>query len=148
MNRAAKLSLLLRPGLETKLTRILPPPPRPFRTVIVTNANPDTGEVIKVTEAGTSTEQSQPLGLSYPADIFSLSHVALPFPPDDALYGMQPGTTENFGIQLGAIAARGERGALIMSLDGLLRTSSNPFFSYLLDRIDEGITSTPAKTHQ
>ncbi len=147
MNRAAKLSLLLRPDLETKLTRILPPPPRPFRTVIVTNANPDTGEVIKVTEAGTSTEQSQPLGLSYPADIFSLSHVALPFPPDDALYGMQPGTAENFGIQLGAIAARGERGALIMSLDGLLRTSSNPFFSYMIDRIEEGITTPPAQTH-
>ncbi len=148
MNRAAKLSLLLRPDLETKLTRILPPPPRPFRTVIITNANPGTGEVIKVTEAGTLTEQSQPLGLSYPADIFSLSHVALPFPPDDALYGMQPGTDEDFGINLGAIAARGERGALIMSLDGLLRTSSNPFFSYLVDRIEEGITTTPAPTHQ
>ncbi|MEI7869217.1 MAG: alpha/beta hydrolase [Candidatus Methylumidiphilus sp.] len=148
MNRAAKLSLLLRPDLETKLTRILPPPPRSFRTVIITNANPGTGEVVKVTEAGTSTEQSQPLGLSYPADIFSLSHVALPFPPDDALYGMQPGTDEDFGINLGSIASRGERGALIMSLDGLLRTSSNPFFSYLVDRIEEGITTTPAPTHQ
>jgi alpha-beta hydrolase superfamily lysophospholipase len=150
MNRAAKLSLLLRPGLETKLTRILPPAPRTFRTVIVTNANPGTSDVIKkVTEAGEVTERSQPLGLSYPADIFSLSHVALPFPPDDALYGMQPGTAEDFGIQLGAIAARGERGALIMSLDGLLRTSSNPFFSYLIERIEDGITSsTPARTHQ
>ncbi len=149
MNRAAKLSLLLKPGLETKLTRILPPPPRSFRTVIITNANPGTGEVIKkVTEAGESTERSQPLGLSYPADIYSLSHIALPFPPSDALYGMQPSTDEDFGIQLGAIAARGERGALIMSLDGLLRTSSNPFFSYMTDRIEEGITSTPPQTHQ
>ena len=99
-------------------------------------------------EAGESTEQSQPLGLSYPSDVFSLSHVALPFPPDDALYGMQPSTAEDFGIQLGTIAARGERGALIMSLDGLLRTSSNPFFSYMTDRIEEGITSTPPQTHQ
>ena len=149
MNRAAKLSLLLKPDLETKLTRILPPPPRSFRTVIITNANPETGEVVKkVIEAGESTEQSQPLGLSYPSDVFSLSHVALPFPPDDALYGMHPSTAEDFGIKLGTIAARGERGALIMSLDGLLRTSSNPFFSYLIDRIEEGITSTPAQTPQ
>jgi alpha-beta hydrolase superfamily lysophospholipase len=149
MNRAAKLSLLLRPDLETKMARILPPPPRSFRTVIITNANPGTGEVVKkVTEAGATTEQSQALGLSYPADIFSLSHVALPFPPDDALYGMQPGTDEDFGINLGAIASRGERGALIMSLDGLLRTSSNPFFSYLTDRIEEGITTPVADRHQ
>jgi alpha-beta hydrolase superfamily lysophospholipase len=149
MNRAAKLSLLLRPDLETKMARILPPPPRSFRTVIITNANPGTGEVVKkVTEAGATTEQSQALGLSYPADIFSLSHVALPFPPDDALYGMQPGTDEDFGINLGAIASRGERGALIMSLDGLLRTSSNPFFSYMTERIEEGISALPAGRHQ
>jgi alpha-beta hydrolase superfamily lysophospholipase len=149
MNRAAKLSLLLRPDLETKMARILPPPPRSFRTVIITNANPGTGEVVKkVTEAGASAEQSQALGLSYPADIFSLSHVALPFPPDDALYGMQPGTDEDFGINLGSIASRGERGALIMSLDGLLRTSSNPFFSYMTERIEEGISALPAAGHQ
>ena len=146
MNRAAKLSLLMKPELETKLTRILPPPPRSFRTVIITNANPGTGEVVeKVTEAGESTEQTRPLGLSYPADIYSLSHVALPFPTDDALYGMKPSTDGDFGISLGTIAARGERGALIVSLDGLLRTPSNPFFSYLTDRIKEGISSAPAQ---
>jgi alpha-beta hydrolase superfamily lysophospholipase len=147
MNRAAKMSLLLKPDLETKLTRILPPPPRPFRTVIITNANPDAEEVVEnVTEAGTSTVQSHPLGLSYTADNYSLSHIALPFPPDDALYGTQPSADEYFGINLGTIAARGERGALIMSLDGLLRTSSNPFFSYLAARIEEGITTTPVRT--
>lgn len=144
MNRAAKLSQLLRPNVETKLTRILPPPPRPYRTTIVTNAHPGTEEVIKlVTEAGETTERSQALGLNYPVDIFSLSHVALPFPPDDALYGNHPGTDEDFGINLGTISAHGERGALIVSLDALLRMSSNPFFPYLLGRIEEGIPATP-----
>jgi alpha-beta hydrolase superfamily lysophospholipase len=149
LNRAAKMSLLLNPDMETKLTRILPPPPRSFRTVIITNANSGAAEVIEnITEAGEATEHSRPLGLSYPSDIYSLSHVALPFPPDDALYGTQPSADDDFGINLGAIAARGERGALIMSLDGLLRTSSNPFFSYLAARIEEGITTTSAHTQR
>jgi hypothetical protein len=80
-----------------------------------------------------------PLGLSYPRDIYSLSHVALPFPPEDPLYGSHPEGPEDYGIRLGTIAARGERGALIVSLDTLLRASSNPFFAYLAARIDEGI---------
>jgi hypothetical protein len=40
---------------------------------------------------------------------------------------------------LGTIAARGEVGALIVSLDTLLRMSSNPFFPYMIARIEEGI---------
>jgi hypothetical protein len=43
------------------------------------------------------------------------------------------------GDRPGAIAARGEVGALIVSLDTLLRMSSNPLFPYLLGRIEEGI---------
>lgn len=140
LNRAAKLSPLLRSDAETLLARMLPPLPRPFRTTILTNARPDTEEVIEqVIETGQTTERSRPLGLFYPADIYSLSHVALPFPASDALYGIQPDGSESFGISLGGIAARGERGALIVSLDALLRISCNPFFSYLERRIDEGI---------
>ena len=98
----------------------------------MTNASPDSREVVaRMTEAGGTDEQSRPLGVSYPAEIYSLSHVALPFPQSDALYGMQPDPSEDFGVSLGAIAARGERGALIVSLDALLRLSSNPFFPYL-----------------
>jgi hypothetical protein len=65
--------------------------------------------------------------------------VALPFPPGDALYGLQPDGTEDYGIALGAMAGRGERGALVVSLDALLRVSSNPFFPYVIERVDEGI---------
>ncbi|MCX5730911.1 MAG: alpha/beta hydrolase, partial [Deltaproteobacteria bacterium] len=93
----------------------------------------------RVTEAGQVTDTTRPLGLFYPADVFSLSHVALPFPPSDSLYGLQPDNSENFGIHLGAMSGRGERGALLVSLDALLCVSSNPFFPYLLERIEEGI---------
>jgi alpha-beta hydrolase superfamily lysophospholipase len=143
LNRAAVLSPLLRSAAETVLTRILPPTPRKFRTVIVTNAAADTYEVVARTiEAGATSEQTGPLGLSFPPGIFSLSHVALPFPVTDSLYGLQPDKSEDFGINLGAIAPRGERGVLIVNLDTLLRMSSNPFFPYLLQRTEEGITGS------
>ncbi|MFZ0709740.1 MAG: alpha/beta hydrolase [Terrimicrobiaceae bacterium] len=140
LNRNAKFGPLLRSASDTFLTRLLPEPPRRFRTTIITNASPDTNEVVeRVTEAGATTEHTRELGLSYPIDVFSLSHVALPFPTSDSLYGLQPDPTEDFGIHLGAIAARGERGTLVVNLDSLLRMSSNPFFPYLMERIEESI---------
>jgi hypothetical protein len=65
--------------------------------------------------------------------------VALPFPINDALYGLKPDPKENFGINLGVLAPRGERNVLIASLDALLRVASNPFFPYMMGRIEEGI---------
>ena len=71
--------------------------------------------------------------------MFSLSHVALPFPADDPLYGYQPNGEENFGVALGSLAAHGEVGVLIVSLDTLARLTWNPFFPYMLARISEAI---------
>lgn len=144
LNRDAKLGPLLRSASDAVLTRLLPTPPRGFRTTIITNAYDGSSEVVeRVVEAEAETEQERPLGLSFPPGVFSLSHVALPFPPSDGLYGFDPDPADDFGIRLGTIAARGEVGALIVSLDTLLRMSSNPFFSYLLERIEQGIGSPP-----
>jgi alpha-beta hydrolase superfamily lysophospholipase len=139
MNRGAKLGPLLTSAADIVLTRILPPPRRRFRTVVISNAGDGDEVVERIVEAGAETEQVRPLGLKYPLGVFSLSHVALPFPPSDGLYGSDPDPAEDFGITLGTVAARGERGALIVSLDALLRMSSNPFFPYMIGRIDEGI---------
>ena len=136
LNRTIKFGPLLNVGVDTVIERLLAPPPRTFRTTILANAGPDDPAVVeRVVEAGAASEQVRALDLVYPPEVFSLSHVALPFPLDDALYGMRP-TSNEFGINLGAIATRGERGALIISLDSLLRMTSNPFFPYMLHRID------------
>lgn len=100
--------------------------------------------VERVTAAGATTEQTRELGLSYPLGVVSLSHVALPFPLSDSLYGMFPDPLEEYGISLGAVAPRGERGTLIVSLDSLIRMSSTPFFPYLPERIEEGISPASA----
>jgi len=142
LNRAAALSVLLRDAAETVLSRILPPPPRHYRTVIISNAAADRYDVSeRVTEAGDTTEQVRALDLAFPRGIFSLSHVALPFPLSDSLYGLQPDESEYFGVHLGAIAPRGERGVLIVNLDTLLRVSSNPFFPYQISRIEQAIAA-------
>jgi alpha-beta hydrolase superfamily lysophospholipase len=141
LNRNIKFGPLMRASANTMLNRILPDAPRSFRTTIITNIHPDTSEVMeRVTEAGATTEQTRELGLSYPLGVFSLSHVALPFPLNDSLYGMFPDPVEEYGVSLGAVAPRGERGTLIVSLDSLIRMSSTPFFPYMLERIEQGIS--------
>ncbi|WP_295400330.1 alpha/beta hydrolase [uncultured Thiocystis sp.] len=142
LNRSVKFGPLLRSGGDLDPARLLPAAPRAYRTTLVTNAAADRREVVaRVIPAGETAERIDRLGLHYPSTIFSLSHVALPFPLNDPLYGLEPDDAEDFGIRLGALSLRGERGALIVGADMLIRMSSNPFFPYLLDRIEEGIVS-------
>ena len=77
------------------------------------------------------------LGLEWPDTVFSLGHVALPFPADDPVYGiaLPPGTQPPFN--LGAIAVRGESGALVLSLGAFSRLRSNPFFDVVRAKIVE-----------
>ena len=142
LNRNAKFGPLMRASANNVLTRILPDAPRNYRTTIITNVAADSDQMVeRVTEAGATSEQTRELALTYPMGVFSLSHVAIPFPLNDSLYGLHPESLEEFGISLGAVAPRGERGTLIVSLDSLVRMSSNPFFPYMMERIVQGIPS-------
>ena len=140
INRTVKFGPLLRNSADTALARILPGGPQRYRMTIIANSDDSHDEVVERTIApGTTTEQTRPLGLSYPPGFYSLSHVALPFPMSDSLYGLTPESPTEFGISLGTLAPRGERNVLMASLDSLLRASSNPFFPYLLQRVGESI---------
>jgi hypothetical protein len=77
---------------------------------------------------------AEPLGLEWPRGVVSLSHVALPFPPDDPLYGKTP-AGEQGHIFLGEMALKGERGLLKVPEAWLLRMRYNPFYSYLEKRV-------------
>ena len=140
-NRSTKFGPLLRADPETVLTRLLPPAPRSFTTTILTNLGPDRLEVVaRISEAGSTVETTtEPLGLFYPPDVFSLSHVAVPFPVTDSLYGLRPEPEDEFGVSLGAMATRGERGILVVSIDALLRMASNPFFDFMMAKISSVI---------
>ncbi|WP_292533986.1 carboxylesterase [Methylocystis sp.] len=144
VNRNVKFGPLLRASAEAALSQLVPVGVRNYRLTIVTNAGEGTDDAVeRVVEAGVTAEQTRPLGLQYPKGVFSLSHVALPFPLSDSLYGLTPDLSEDFGVHLGSLAPRGERGTLIVSLDALLRMSSNPFFSYMAQRIEERLPDAP-----
>ena len=80
-----------------------------------------------------------PLAQSWPQDVYSLSHVAVPFPPDDDLYGREPRVKNRYGISLGTIALWGETSVLSVGKEALMRVTSNPFYDYLQERINSRI---------
>jgi len=140
VNRAANVALLLRNRATAAVSALLPPAPRKYRTTVIGNeANGVLAAVARVVEPGATDEVVTPLGMDYPRDVYSLSHIALPFPPADSLYGAAPQPEAEFGVSLGNIATRGENGALIVGLDTLLRNSSNPFYDYMAGRIGEAV---------
>lgn len=147
VNRTVKFGPLLRPSSYVALDRLMPSAPQPYRFTAIINAGDDTDATLERSIApGQLQAVDKPLDLPYPPGIFSLSHLAIPIPPDDSLYGMQAGPKARleFGINLGALDARGERGALIVDQDFLTRLPSNPFFPYLLTRVEEGIDQPSA----
>ena len=87
------------------------------------------------------------LGLAYPSNMFSLSHIAIPFATNDGLDGFAPDDRYDLRIWLGTLASRAEIGSLIMTMDTLMRASSNPFFPFVKDKISQTIPpgSAPLK---
>ena len=73
-------------------------------------------------------------GLAWPKEVYSLSHVALPFPPDDPVYGGDAAGPSP-GVKLGSLALRGERKVLQIPASDMLRLRYNPFYSYQEQRI-------------
>ena len=68
---------------------------------------------------------------AWPLGIYSLSHIAVPFPADDQVYGDGSGLSDDDpGIAFGALAPRGEQGVLRLSPAYFLRTRYNPFFDF------------------
>jgi alpha-beta hydrolase superfamily lysophospholipase len=143
INRHAKIKstlLVEDPGPIT--TRLVADANLPFAVTIVGNQNAGTNRIAvrHKMENTARTSDSSDLSLSWPGNVVSLSHIALPFPPDDPLYGRQPPTTDEF-IYLGNLAFHGERGLLRIPADWLLRMRYNPFYAYLEQRMLQWLAS-------
>ncbi|PLN88701.1 hypothetical protein CWN64_20085 [Klebsiella pneumoniae] len=140
INQAADLRVLFRPALYAAVNTLLPPAPRAYTTTVVTNATAHTLQTVaRTTLAQERKEHRYPLHLAWPADMYSLSHVAVPFPLSDSLYGREPDEKNRYGISLGTISLRGETGTLSVGLETLMRVTSNPFFPWMMTRVDERI---------
>jgi len=145
VNRLAAVQALMvkDPGPLTQRLRALSQ--RPYTLTVITNASPESPQVVELrSPVGSTTTLRRDLGLEWPRTVFSLSHVALPFPPDDPLYGYAPSPPGNH-VQLGSIEIRGENGVLTVPMWALTRQRSNPFHNYLLERIDGFVAGAAAR---
>lgn len=115
--------------------RIMQDKTLPFTVTFVTNENPQSIKLVAKTKLPFTDQaiNDEPLGLSWPTGVISLSHVALPISPLDQLYGQRPPENNDF-IFLGQMAVQGERGLLKISADWMLRLRYNPFYDFVENR--------------
>lgn len=140
INQAASFRPLFKPSSWTATSALLPVAQRRYGVTIITNADAHSfSTVAKITPAGSTRETVVPLAQAWPQDVYSLSHVAVPFPPDDDLYGREPGVKNRYGISLGTIALWGETSVLSVGKEALMRVTSNPFYDYMQERINSRI---------
>lgn len=136
INRNAYVGPLIRPSALARLEQFLPIAPRAYRTTIIASGEPGAQtSTLRIFEPGSMTETRGTLPIPYPRDFYSLSHIALPFPLTDGLYGTRPDPADNHGVSLGTLALRGENGVLSVGMGTFNRVSANPFFPWFLDRL-------------
>jgi alpha-beta hydrolase superfamily lysophospholipase len=143
INRHAETEALLTSDPENLTQRLLGKEPLDYDVTVITNENPDSDEVVAHHKrASTADLETETLGLAWPLGIFSQSHVSLPFPPADPIYGLRPQAKQS--IYLGRLELLGERNILLMSPSNIVRLRYNPFFQYLKQRMSDFVAELGA----
>ncbi|WP_220757310.1 alpha/beta hydrolase [Shewanella colwelliana] len=96
---------------------------------------------------GNALLRTTPINIAWPRGVYSLSHVALPYPEHDSLYGLQRNDVVE-RVRIGAAASRGERGVLGVSAAEMLRQKWNPFYPYMIERLDTFIDEAGPVSHR
>jgi alpha-beta hydrolase superfamily lysophospholipase len=144
LNRSEVVAPFLKRTYDAEVAALFANAARPYRLALVTNASANTRDAVARVASPRKTEaEVAALGLSWPPQIFSLSHLAVPFRPDDPLFGLNPDMSVDYGFRLGQWAPRGERGVLSVSTDQFMRLNCNPFFPYVEERIRAFLGSSP-----
>ena len=134
INRNVDIEDMLKSDPMTVFSPLLEQADPGFGLTVVTNEREGSNRVVAIRNRSDKQGPATPIYISdWPPGIFSLSHVALPFPPDDPVYG-GPDAGASPGIQLGQLDMRGERDVLRISGASLLRLRWNPFFDHLWSR--------------
>jgi len=136
-NRVDIVKHLLVQDPEPQLDTLRARADKPFALSIITNAagadeRPTRQVHIEHQAAGQTAITTESTDLKWPRDVFSLSHIALPFPESDPIYG---GGNKGETTTLGNITLRGERGALCIAPGEMLRQRWNPFYPWMEKRV-------------
>jgi alpha-beta hydrolase superfamily lysophospholipase len=135
INRLAANNPLVNTGPRDKIAALLDKPMLSYRLSLVSNKSASSRKVAVYQRYTEGSEKNVfPLSLAWPAGVYSLSHVALPFAPDDPLYGGDD-AEKSPGIQIGNVVLKGENGVLRINPASLLRLHWNPFYDYLEQRV-------------
>ena len=133
INRNENLEGWIAPGPLEDLEKLRAAVDLPFRLTLVANRGRDTRMVAAYTRpAGQREVTIENLPYQWPAGVFSVGHVSLPFPADDPVYGLAP-REQHFN--LGALAPKGESGALVVSPGTFERLRSNPFWGVIQAKV-------------
>lgn len=143
INRNADVEYLLKNDPAVKLQNVMQSSQNTFGISLLTNENPETNRIVILNrQAGATEVVIEDTDLTWPKSIFSLAHVALPFPPSDPLYGGES-ARKSPGVHLGTVALRGESNVLMVPASDMLRQRWNPFYSYMEARIIDFIRLGP-----
>jgi len=135
INRRVEVNELLSRNPKVRIKPLLTGDKLTFALSLMTNRDLENPNVmIRRRPAGKSEVTEKPIAFAWPEGIYSLSHVALPFPESDPLYGGLS-ANESPGINLGHMAPRGEKNVLQISATDMLRQRWNPFYVYMENRI-------------
>ncbi len=138
INRRARMHDLFRSDPASRLRSLTERSTTQYRLTVISNINENSDTLGEWSRPAGKTEAVETdLDLEWPRGFYSLSHVALPFPANDVIYGTHPDPENLFGIQLGSLEVRGEKGLLALPAEQLIRLRSNPFFSYIERRVIE-----------
>jgi len=137
VNRLNQLGPFLPAAKRAPLEQLEARSDLPYRLTVITTVDRDSRRVARRTKAPRSSAMgSTDLLVSWPPGVYSLTHVAIPFSPDDPVYGVGEGTNGPYrGLPFGRLEPRGEAHLLTAPLDKLMRLRHNPFFAYLERRV-------------
>lgn len=136
INRYAPAAELFAPGALAVKEHLLAGPPLPFDLTVLANAQEESIALDAFERrAGARDSTRVSTGLTWPRGVYSLSHVALPFSPEDPVYGAHAPAVEKL-LYLGRLDVLGERGLLAVPASDLVRLRHNPFYSYLEASVD------------
>lgn len=136
MNRAAEVKPFYQKDPAKRMVALMKARQRNYTLTALTDISEKDNVIAEITVRPGHSEPETPVstGLTWPVDVYSLSHVALPFSPDDPIYGR--GENKGGGKwRLGSLSPRGERGVLRIPPGYFLRLRYNPFFSYQQEKI-------------
>jgi len=143
VNRLDSLGDFLGQHYPRMLDRMLAQPTRAYTLTILTNRVPEgEGVVARSRLPGGAESFDDRLDLSWPRQVYSMSHVAVPFPEDDPVYG----NGADGRYTLGNMNPKGERRVLTLPLGQFTRLRYNPFFPYVRARIQDFLAPLKGST--